>query len=196
MAIGPEMHYQKGTITPLAAVAGGVLAGAVGTACMDTVRYVRHRRSGGEESPLEWEFGPIDSWQQAPDPGQVARRVIEGFTQRELPDRWAWLTSTIMHWTFGSAWGALYGIVAGSLRRPRARYGVPFGAAVWASGYVVLPAAGLYKPIWEYDAKTLADDLTAHLAYGAGTGAAFWCLLRLARPCAHRAGTGGGPAGA
>jgi len=45
---------------------------------------------------------------------------------------------------------------------------------VWAGDYVVIPEAGLYKPIWEYDAKTLASDLTAHLAYGAGTGAAFW----------------------
>jgi hypothetical protein len=56
---------------------------------------------------------------------------------------------------------------------------VPFGAAVWASGYAVLPEAGLYKPILEYDAKTLAWDRSAHLAYGAGTGAAFWVLARI-----------------
>jgi len=41
-----------------------------------------------------------------------------------------------------------------------------------------LPAAGLYKPIWEYDATTLAWDLSAHLAYGAGTGTTFWLLTR------------------
>jgi hypothetical protein len=41
-----------------------------------------------------------------------------------------------------------------------------------------LPEAGLYKPIWEYDATTLARDLTAHLGYGAGTGTAFWLLAR------------------
>jgi hypothetical protein len=54
-----------------------------------------------------------------------------------------------------------------------------FGAAVWAAGYVLLPAGGLYRPIWKYDAKTLASDLSAHLAYGAGTGAAFWVLARI-----------------
>jgi len=37
----------------------------------------------------------------------------------------------------------------------------------------VLPEGGLYQPIWKYDAKALAIDLSAHLAYGAGTGAAF-----------------------
>jgi hypothetical protein len=58
-------------------------------------------------------------------------------------------------------------------------YGLPFGATVWASSYVVLPQAGLYKQIWEYDAKTLADDLTAHLAYGAGTGITFWLLSKI-----------------
>jgi hypothetical protein len=155
------------------------VAGAVGTACMDTVRYVRYRRAGGQDSPLAWEFAPVDSWEKAPDPGQVAKRLIEGFTHRELPDRWAWLTSTVAHWAYGSSAAAGYGIVSGSLRRPHALYGVPFGVAVWATGYVVLPEAGLYKPIWEYDAKTLASDLSAHLAYGAGTGVTFWLLEKI-----------------
>ena len=165
-------------LTPLAAVAGGLLAGAVGTVCLDTVQYLRHRRAGGVESPLAWEFAPVETWAQAPDPGQVARRVIEGFTQRKLPDRWAWPVSTAMHWAYGSGAAALYGIVAGSLRSPRPGYGLPFGATVWAAGYVILPGGGLYKPIWEYDATTLAWDLAGHLAYGAGTGATFWLLAK------------------
>jgi hypothetical protein len=175
------MHSRKHPISPLAAVVGGLLAGAVGTVSMDTVRYVRHRRAGGEDGPLAWEFGPVDSWEKAPDPGQVGKRLIEGFTQRELADRWAWLTSTAVHWGFGSAWGALYGVLAGSLRRPHVLYGLPFGAVVWATGYLVLPAGTLYKPIWQYDAKTLGRDLSAHLAYGAGTGAAFWLLVTTSR---------------
>jgi uncharacterized membrane protein YagU involved in acid resistance len=75
--------------------------------------------------------------------------------------------------------GGTYGVLAGSRRKPHVLAGVPFGVVVWASGYVVLPAAGLYQPIWKYDAKTLASDLSGHLAYGAGTGAAFWLLVRL-----------------
>jgi hypothetical protein len=172
------MHARK-PMTPLAAVLGGLAAGAVGTVCMDSVRYLRYRRAGGEQSPLEWEFPPVESWEKAPDPGQVVKRLIEGFTQRELPDRWAWLTSTVAHWAYGSSAAAGYGVVVGSLRRPRAIYGVPFGAGVWATSYAVLPAGGIYKPVWEYDAKTLADDLTAHLAYGAGTGVAFWMISKI-----------------
>jgi len=173
------MNFGRHPVTPLAAVLGGLVAGAVGTVGLDAVQYLRYRRGGGKESPRGWEFAPVDSWEQAPAPGQVARRVIEGFTQRPLPDRWAWLTSTAMHWGYGSAWGGVYGIVAGSLRRPHPGYGLPLGAIVWISGYAVLPEGGLYKPIGEYDAKTLAADLAAHLAYGAGTGTTFWLLTKV-----------------
>jgi hypothetical protein len=173
------MRTGKHPMTPLAAVVGGLAAGAAGTVCLDTVWYLRYRRGGGKKSPLGWEFGPVDSWEDAPDPGKFAKRVIEGVTQRELPDRWAWPISTVMHWGYGSSAAALYGILAGSLREPDPLYGLPFGAAVWATGYVILPEAGIYKPIWKYDAKTLARDLSAHLAFGAGTGAAFWLFAKL-----------------
>jgi uncharacterized membrane protein YagU involved in acid resistance len=81
-----------------------------------------------------------------------------------------------MHWATGICGGAQYGVLAGSLKAPRIRYGAPFGAGVWATGYAVLPAAKLYRPIWEYDRKTLAKDLSAHLVYGLGTATAFRVL--------------------
>jgi hypothetical protein len=165
-------------MTPLAAAVGGLLAGAVGTVCLDAVHYVKQRRAGGTDSPLAWEFAPVDDWEKAPAPGQVAKRLAEGFTQRKIPDRWAWLTSTVAHWAYGSLAGGAYGVLAGSARRPRALYGVPFGAAVFANDYIALPLAGLYEPIWKYDAKTLAWDLGAHLAYGAGTGTTFLLLSK------------------
>jgi uncharacterized membrane protein YagU involved in acid resistance len=48
-----------------------------------------------------------------------------------------------------------------------------FGTVVWLTDYIVLPLAGVYKPIWQYDVKTLANDLTAHLVYGATVGLSF-----------------------
>ena len=169
-------------LTPVAAVAAGLLAGAVGTVCLDAVHYVKYRRAGGTDSPPAWEFAPVENWEKAPDPGQVAKRLIEGFTQRTLPDRSAWLTSTVAHWAYGSLAGAVYGVLVGSLRSPRPAYGVPFGIALFANDYICLPVAGLYKPIWEYDVTVLAWDLGAHLAYGAGTGIAFRALTPLRRP--------------
>jgi hypothetical protein len=173
------MRSRKHPMTPLAAVVAGLLAGAAGTVCLDAVHYLKYRRAGGTDSPLAWEFAAVESWEKAPDPGQVAKRVLEGFTQRKLPDRSAWLISTIAHWGYGSAAGAAYGILAGSQPVPYPRYGVPYGAAVFAGDYIALPIAGLYKPIWQYGTKTVAWDLGAHLAYGTGTGIMFWLLATI-----------------
>ena len=170
---------KKSSITPLGAVVGGFLARAVGTVALDAYQYLRYRKSGGTDSPLAWEFAPVPTWDQAPAPGQVAKRVVEGFTQKRLPDRYAFLTSTIMHWGYGSVNGAAYGVVAGSLRSPSPSYGLPFGVAVWLSGYAVLPLGGIYQPIWKYDVKTLASDLGGHLCFGTATGTAFWLFTKL-----------------
>jgi uncharacterized membrane protein YagU involved in acid resistance len=106
----------------------------------------------------------------------VAKRLIEGFTERELPDGAAWPISTAMHWSTGAGWAALYGVFAASARTPNLVYGVPFGAFVWLSAYAILPTGGLYEAIWKYDGKTLAEDLSAHLVYGVATSTAFLVL--------------------
>ena len=50
--------------------------------------------------------------------------------------------------------------------------------SAWLSGYVVLPLAKVYKPIWDYDARTLGERLSAHLVYGAVVSAAFAALTK------------------
>ncbi|MBV8949439.1 MAG: hypothetical protein JOZ99_01080 [Actinobacteria bacterium] len=163
-------------VRPIDAVARGALAGAVGTLAMDLVWFRRFKRDGGHTSFPVWEFSIEPDWDKVSAPGQVGRRVVEGFLQRPLDPKWAPLTNNVMHWGYGVVWGAQFGIVAGSLRRRHVGLGLALGPAVWASSYVVLPLAKLYKPIWQYDAKTLAKDLSAHLAYGIGTAAAFRLL--------------------
>ena len=157
-------------MTPLGAAARGLLSGVVGTAAMDTALFVRYRRGGGTTSPERWEFSEaLSSWDDAPAPAQVGKRLIEGLFQVEIPPDRAALVNNVTHWAYGILNGALYGLVAESLPKPSVGYGLPFGAAVWASDYVVLPAAKLYKPLWKYDLKTLARDLSAHLVYGLAT---------------------------
>ena len=144
---------------------------------MDALLFARYRRGGGASSFADWEFSSeVSSWDEAPAPAQVGKRLVEGLFKRELPAQRAPLVNNITHWGYGMLGGVQYGIVAGSLSSPRIGYGLPFGASVWAAGYAVLPAAKLYKPIWEYDRKTLAKDLSAHLDYGLGTATAFQLL--------------------
>ena len=166
-------------VTPVGAVVRGLIAGAVGTAAMDGLLFARYRRNGGDSNAEEWESSAgVTTWEQAPVPAQVGRRVVEGLFDVKLPPARARLVNNLMHWGYGILNGAQYGIVAESLPSPRIRYGLPFGATVWASGYVVLPAAKLYEPIWKYDAKTLANDLSAHLVYGLATATALRLLSR------------------
>jgi len=164
-------------ITPIGAILRGLVAGAIGTHAMDLVWYRRYRRGGGTEKFLDWELSTdLTSWDNAPAPALIGKRVVEGFTGQALPHERAAFMNNFMHWAYGIGWGMAYGILAGSLPRPFVGLGLPFGFAVWATGYVVLPQAGVYKPIWEYDPKTLWKDLSAHLAYGTGTAAAFALL--------------------
>jgi hypothetical protein len=169
-------------MTPLGAVARGMIAGVAGSLAMDLAWFARYRRDGGHSRFLDWEFSAGLTWETAPAPAQVGKRLAEGFLQRDLPPGSAPVVNNVVHWATGLTWGALYGLLAGSARKPKVRWGLPFGAAVWANSYAVLPVAGLYKPIWEYDAKTLWKDLSAHLAYGAATSATF----RVLAPSASR----------
>jgi hypothetical protein len=174
-----EMPGYNIKITPLGAILRGMVAGAVGTAVMDVVLYLRYRGGGGTEKFLDWELSTdLAGWEKAPAPALIGKRMVEGFTGQTLPPERAAFMNNFMHWAYGIGWGTAYGILAGSLPRPFVALGAPFGAAVWATGYVVLPKAGLYKPMWEYDPKTLSKDLSAHLAYGTGTAATFALLTR------------------
>lgn len=169
------MHRQ----TPVGALIRGLVAGAIGTAAMDMFLFSRYRRGGGERRLSEWESSAgLTSWEDAPAPAHLGKRIVEGLFDLRLPPTRARLVNNVMHWGYGIANGGQYGLVAGSLPERRIRYGLPFGASVWASGYVILPAAKLYEPIWKYDGKTLGNDLSAHLVYGLGTAAAMRALSR------------------
>lgn len=170
-------------MTPLGAVARGLVAGTFGTLAMDALWFVRYKRGGGEGGFGEWEFSSgLCSWDQAPPPAQVGKRLVGGLFGREIPPQRAALVNNVTHWVYGMLSGMQYGIVAGSLSRQRIRYGAPFGATVWATSYAVLPAAKLYEPIWKYDWKALAKDLSAHLVFGLGTATAFRLSASIGAP--------------
>lgn len=161
----------------LAVLVRGAVAGAVGTAAMDLAQYVRYRAEGSE-GLLAWEFRGVKNWDSAPAPAQVGKRLIEGLFRAELPERAANTVNNAMHWAYGIGWGAGFALLADAVCAPRARWGPIFGTVVWLTDYAVLPATGLYKPIWEYDAETLGKDWADHLVYGTATAAAFAVLSR------------------
>jgi Protein of unknown function (DUF1440). len=160
----------------------GGKASAIGTLAMDTLLYRRYKKAGGSASFFDWESSDgVESWDSAPAPALVAKQLLERVTGRDLSSGHARTLNNVTHWGFGLAAGAAYAVLARS-RTPSVWYGLPFGAAVWASGYVVLPRLGVYKPIWRYDLKTLEQDFTAHLVFGTATASAFRLLAPGDRP--------------
>ncbi|GAC1578010.1 MAG: hypothetical protein NVS3B24_09810 [Candidatus Dormibacteria bacterium] len=147
-------------------VVNGVLAGAAGTVAMDALWYARYRRGGGEQDPFSWETAAgVEGWDKAPAPAQAAKKLAD-LAGVDVPDTRVRSVTNFMHWAYGSAWGALAGAIGGRGIRP----GAALGLGVWGSSYVMLPALGVYKQVWEYDTETLWKDLSAHLVYGVVTG--------------------------
>ena len=162
-------------------LAVGALSGVAGTAAMDLLLYRRYRREGGQDPVWRWESAEgVTGWDTASAPGQVGAKVERLVTRRRPPDRWARSTTNAVHWATGAMWGAQYAVVAGLPSRHPLLRGLALGPAAWSAGYVVLPLAGVYRPIWTYDRPTLQRDLSAHVLYGTTTATAFALLNRAA----------------
>ena len=168
--------------TPLGAISRGIAAGVVGTGFMTLAQTLPQKLAssgdswadeGGAEGGAEQQEGQTDPWEQASAPAKVAKRVIEGVFQHDVPPERIPLLTHAMHWSYGTAWGAVYGVAQGSVHAPPLRHGLVFGTGVWAMSYVQLVPMGLYEPPWKYPPKDLAVDLGYHLAYGLGLATAF-----------------------
>ena len=161
----------------------GALAGVAGTAAMDALWYLRYRRDGGGDGPWRWETAQaVTTWEQASAPGQLGRKVAQATLRRPPPDTWARSTTNLIHWATGAGWGLQYAVLAGRTAVAPWLPAVALGPVAWLSSYVVLPLAKVYRPIWEYDARTLGRDLSAHLVYGLATSGAYAALEPRRRP--------------
>jgi hypothetical protein len=159
--------------SPAATVLQGLAAGALGNAVFTL--YQRFAQGGGEE-----EQGPPQDWSEAPPPAQVGQRVAEGVFRQAVPVEKAGLVTHVVHWLYGTTWGAFYGLVQESVEQPVAS-GVALAGADVATAYTLLPAKNLYKPPGRYPATPLAKDFGHHLVYGLSVAGAYRALDALRR---------------
>jgi hypothetical protein len=118
------------------------------------------------------------SWEEASAPGKMGEKLERLVIGRSPPDSWARATTNLMHWATGIGWGVQYGVLAATTARHPWIRALALGPVAWGASYVILPVAGVYQPIWKYDARTLAEDLSAHLVFGGATSASFAALAR------------------
>ena len=101
---------------------------------MDLVWFRRYRKGGGTDGFVDWEFSAgTKSYEDAPAPAQVGKRVVEGVFDTELAPESAALMNNAVHWATGMGWGALYSVVAGSTRSSHPGFGAVLGPTAWAA---------------------------------------------------------------
>src|SRR3954454_21690398 len=106
------MATNRPALTPVGALAGGLVAGAVGTLAMDLLLFARYKRGDGKSGFRTAELSSEgEGWEQASAPAQVGKRLFEGLFQRALPDRRAPLVNNITHWGYGIQVAAQYGLL-------------------------------------------------------------------------------------
>jgi hypothetical protein len=162
-------------VTPLGALVRGLVSGAVGTAVMTACQAaLQPGGDGGAAEPADDEA----RWRQAPVPARVARRVLVGVYERDVPPSRIPLLANATHWLYGTSLGTVYGLVRGTVRAHPVVHGLAFGLGAWSLSYAQLVPMGLYEPPWKYPPKELAKDVSYHLAYGLGVAGAFEALDR------------------
>ena len=119
---------------------------------------------------------------QAPGPegiaAQFAQKLAAGMFGRDI-SRSAQPAGEAVHFAYGSAWGALYGLVQSSYRRAPGPFGLLFGFVVWLAGPALLvPAMRLMPPPPREHPVRLALMVAGHLVYGLAVAATFEALER------------------
>ena len=187
--------------SPIEAVILGSVSGLAAGAVMNQF----FKRSGRIRPPQpEGAFTPREP-EQAGEmaTATVARRVVEGLMLRgPLTEEQKLKGGSVVHYAFSAFWGALFGVIHGSLpeaagRVRSAAIAAPlFSLAVWEAGdNVILPAFGLGGPPGRYPLRNHAYAVLAHLVYGASTVASYEILDRLVlrRGLISKSGAQGGP---
>jgi hypothetical protein len=135
-------------------VGKGLAAGVAGTVAMtvSSTLEMKLRDRGSSSAPADAAAKVLD---------------IERFTSEEAEQRFGQL----VHWAYGTGWGAARGIL-GTVMRPAAADAAHF-VALWGTEQVMLPALEVAPPATEWGAKEIAVDAWHHAVYIVATGVAY-----------------------
>ena len=135
-------------------IARGALAGVIATGPM-TVVIVAGKALG---------------LMATPPPEQITAEVHEETgMQDEMQDSLFTASWVVAHLGYGAGCGALYAAARPALPASDAAAGIAFGGGVWGISYgAVMPALGLFPPLWHDRPSRQAVMAVAHGVYGAG----------------------------
>ena len=136
----------------------GLVAGLIGTASMTVSSTVearlRHRKPSSAPARATAEVLGITSF-------------ADEIAQARFND--------LAHWGYGTAWGAVRGLLDAAGLPPRAATAA-HAAAVWGSAQVALPALDIAPPALFWAPREIAIDAFHHTVYAITTGIAYELL--------------------
>jgi len=150
-----------GLATLAADIGKGLFAGAIGTIAMTVSSTAEMKIRGREGSSA---------------PSDAAGRVLGVQPRNEAGKK---RFASVVHFGYGTSWGALRGALSSLGLRGSAATGAHF-AVVWGNELVMLPALGVAPPATEWGPKEVAIDAFHHLVYATATGLAYDYLDRRA----------------
>jgi hypothetical protein len=163
----------------------GVLAGAIGglagTWAMSEAQRMWTCAVDGEAPVSAAGKHDARDWQERSE-GQnsneiAAQAVATSVTGRRLERDELGVGAALMHYTFGTAAGALYGAFVH--RRPSQANGIAFGLAVWLlADEIAMPLLGLSKSTLRRPAEKRLQSIAAHIVFGMTTDLTRSVVLR------------------
>jgi putative membrane protein len=108
--------------------------------------------------------------EQLPATVKAASAVSKRLFNHQLTDQEKPLAGSAVHYGFGAAMGALYGVLAEMAPWATSAAGIPFGAGLWlVADETAVPAFGLGEPLMKTPASLHVYSLVSHLVYGLTT---------------------------
>lgn len=144
------------------AAAGALASWTMGPTIKGVSKLLPEKKSGGGD----------------PATVKTAQRALRLFGV-ELSDEKKPLAGQLVHYGYGSMWGALYGALWPRSKLLGRLFGVGFGLGLFlASDELMVPALKLSKPPQKMPWTAHAKGLAGHLAYGITADNAFRVLRR------------------
>jgi hypothetical protein len=112
---------------------------------------------------------------------KVAESVSREILHRDLRDNEKEPAGAAVHYLFGAATGAFYGVLTEVAPPTRWGFGLAYATALWlVADEIMVPSLKLTPPPNEYPVSKHLEGLGAHLVYGATTEGVRRALQRVA----------------
>lgn len=135
----------------------GLAAGVIATVPMTVAMEGLHDALAEHDGPLP--------------PREVTEGLLDRIGAQNLPDRPRQRLTFLLHFTYGGAAGALFGILAPRRVPEATAAGTLYGLAVWTGSYIgLLPATHLRRHARHDSAERTTMMVAAHLVWGATLG--------------------------